>query len=77
MLVKSHVKQVKSWVECKDFEICTPILGVSDPLCETKPELLNNSQLIWIESDSLKDSLDVNKQYNFDSCIMIYLKRSL
>ena len=32
LLVKSHVKQVKSWVKCKDFKIRTPILGVGDPL---------------------------------------------
>ena len=31
--MKSHAKQVKSWVKCKDFKIRTRILEVDDPLC--------------------------------------------
>ena len=31
--MKSHVKQVKSWVKCKDFKIRKPILEIGDPLC--------------------------------------------
>ena len=31
LLVKSYEKSVKSWVKSKDFEICTPFLGVGDP----------------------------------------------
>ena len=30
--VKFHVKQVKSWLKCKDFKIRTPILEVGNPL---------------------------------------------
>ena len=31
--MKSHAKQVKSWVKCEDFKIHTPILEDGDPLC--------------------------------------------